>query len=126
MQFTTTSSIYEQIVDYVAVRILKKEWTGGDRLPSVRDLSVRLEVNPNTVQRSYSRLQDQGLIVNQRGVGYFVADNAFDRARTSRRDRFERIEIPRISREMNLLNIDIEAMGAMVRAYRSGTEESTQ
>jgi len=125
MNFTTHVSIYEQIVDYVSGKILEREWSGGDRIPSVRDLAVRLEVNPNTVQRSYSQLQERGLVINQRGVGYFVADDAYLRARASRRERFERVDVPRIAREMELLQIDIDEMGRMVRAYRDGKGETT-
>lgn len=51
----------------------------GARLPSVREYAVAVEVNANTVMRTYTWLQEQGLIYNKRGIGYFVSPDAVDR-----------------------------------------------
>ncbi len=66
MQFRESQAIYLQIADYVCERILLKEWKPGERVPSVRELAVQLEVNLNTVMRSYDFLQQQEIIQNQR------------------------------------------------------------
>ncbi|HEV3326742.1 MAG TPA: GntR family transcriptional regulator, partial [Puia sp.] len=73
MQFRESQAIYLQIADYVCERILLKEWPPGDRVPSVRELAVLLEVNPNTVMRTYEFLQQQAILFNQRGIGFFAA-----------------------------------------------------
>lgn len=103
MRFESGRSIYQQIVEYVQDRILRGEWDDEARLPAVRELAVQLGVNPNTVQRSYSTLQDDGLIYNQRGVGYFVAAGARERSRERRRNRFESETLPRIFETMEMI-----------------------
>lgn len=104
MRFDTGRSIYEQIVDHAVENILTGAWKPQMRVPSVRELAVELEVNPNTVQRSYARLQDLGLLFNQRGVGYFVAPEAPARAREQRTAEFERVELPAVFRTMQLID----------------------
>ena len=73
MEFRETQSIYLQIADYVCEKILLKEWPPGERIPSVRELAIQLEVNPNTVMRTYEFLQNESIIFNQRGIGFFAA-----------------------------------------------------
>jgi DNA-binding transcriptional regulator YhcF (GntR family) len=80
MQFRETVSIYLQIADYICERILLREWKVDERIPSVRELAMQLEVNPNTVMRTYEFLQQQNIIYNQRGIGYFVAADAIRNA----------------------------------------------
>ena len=76
MQFRETVSIYLQIADYICERILLKQWKVDERIPSVRELAMQLEVNPNTVMRTYDFMQQQSIIYNQRGIGYFVSPDA--------------------------------------------------
>lgn len=124
MYFEQTRSIYEQIGDFVTDRILRRVWQPDERLPSVRDLAVDLGVNPNTVQRSYSRLQDRGLIYNQRGVGYFVAPEGAVRARQARRERFESELLPQVFETMELLGLtpsDIEEAWRERRSKKEGS-----
>ena len=59
MQFKDSQSIYLQIADYVCEKILLGEWKAEERIPSVRELAVQLEVNPNTVMRTFDFLQQQ-------------------------------------------------------------------
>jgi len=107
MRFRDGQAIHEQIVDYVVEEILAGRWEEEHRLPSVREMAVELGVNPNTVQRSYGRLQDLELIYNQRGIGHFIAPEAPRRARDLRRDRFEREMLPTLFREMKSLDLGI-------------------
>lgn len=62
-------------MNYLKKRIVAGEIKGADKLPSVRDLSSKLKVNPNTVQRSYQELEREGLVFTQRGMGTFVIDD---------------------------------------------------
>jgi DNA-binding transcriptional regulator YhcF (GntR family) len=57
MQFRESNAIYLQIADYICERILLQQWKAGERIPAVRELAVQLEVNPNTVMRTYEFLQ---------------------------------------------------------------------
>ncbi len=75
MRFDENLPIYLQIMDYIKLKIIKKELVEGSKLPSVRDLSTELKVNPNTIQRSYQELEREGLVYSQRGMGTFVSQD---------------------------------------------------
>ncbi|MEX2443437.1 MAG: GntR family transcriptional regulator [Alkalispirochaeta sp.] len=120
MRFEQGRSIYEQIVEYIQNQVLTGERHPGDRLPSVRELAVELGVNPNTVQRSYSRLQESGLIYNQRGVGYFVAENAGPQTRYLRRREFETETLPRVFETMEAVGFTAEELRDAWEAWRKG------
>ena len=68
--------VYEQIIkqaeDYVSNGLLRS----GDKIPSVRNLSVTLSVNPNTIQKAYSELDLRGIIFSVPGKGCFITENA--------------------------------------------------
>ncbi len=112
MQFSEPKGIYRQIADQMRERILRREWSAGQRIPSIRELAVELGVNPNTVARSYQTLVDGRLIANRRGLGYFVAEDAAERALAEMREAFLRDEMPRIVRTMRLLGIGPEEISA--------------
>jgi GntR family transcriptional regulator len=66
--------IYIQIVEQISEAIAKGELSSGDRLPAVRKLAGELVVNPNTVARAYSILEQSGLLTTKTGSGTFVTD----------------------------------------------------
>ena len=73
MQFNTSrEAIYLQIVDFVCEKILLGEYQPEEKLPSVRELAIQLEVNPNTVMRAYEVLKQQQIIHDRRGTGFFL------------------------------------------------------
>src|SRR6185312_5528196 len=108
MEFKETPAIYIQIAQYVCEQILLKKWKLGDKLVSIRDLAVIMEVNPNTVQRAYDFLQQRNIIVNKRGIGYFIEDDAMERILSFRREQFIENELPVFMRNIYLLNIDFK------------------
>lgn len=110
MQFRESQAIYLQIADYVCERILLKEWKSEERIPSVRELAVQLEVNPNTVMRTFEFLQQQEIIYNQRGIGYFVAPTAFKNAQQYRRNEFTEKDLPQVFRNMFLLGMEMDEL----------------
>lgn len=77
MEFKINSKepIYTQIIRYLKKGIVKGDLKGGDRILSVRECASELKVNPNTIQRAYAQLEDEGLIYTQRGIGKFVVEN---------------------------------------------------
>ena len=107
MEFTQPQAIYLQIGDYICDNILRGRWRGGDRIPSIRELAVDVQVNPNTVIRTYAYLQDQGIIYNRRGIGYFVADRAYRQARELKRRSFVDRDLPQLFRTMDLLGLEL-------------------
>ncbi|MCX5772504.1 MAG: GntR family transcriptional regulator [Candidatus Hydrogenedentes bacterium] len=65
-------AVYVQIENHVQFAIASGRLKPGDRLPSVRELSERLGVNPNTVAKSYRDLEVMGLLYTRRGMGVFI------------------------------------------------------
>ncbi|OPZ48173.1 MAG: HTH-type transcriptional repressor YtrA [Bacteroidetes bacterium ADurb.BinA104] len=106
MEFNQNKPIYLQIADGILEKILSSELKEGDRILSVRELGAELGVNPNTVMRSYEKLTLDGIIYNQRGIGYFVADGARSAALKNSRADFLENELPQILRRMELLGLD--------------------
>ena len=66
--------IYEQITERFRMLIYQGALPAGSRLPSVRQLAMELSINPNTIQRAYMTLEQEGLIYPVRGKGNFVAE----------------------------------------------------
>lgn len=107
MEFKNNKAIYLQIADYVCENILRKVWVRNEKISSIRDIATELEVNPNTVTRSYSYLEELGIIKMQRGVGYFVAENALSVIVNLKKQAFFNDELPALFRMMKLMNIGI-------------------
>ena len=103
MNFKQDRAIYLQIADYITENILSGIWKENDRIPSVRDLAVSIEVNPNTVVRTYNYLQEKGIIYNQRGIGYFIAENALKKTQLLEREIFFNEQLPQVFKTMELL-----------------------
>lgn len=122
MQFNEPRSIYLQIADQIRDRILQGEWEAGERIPSIRELAIELGVNPNTVTRSYQALLDWGIVANQRGRGYFVSDEAAERALKAMREEFLRDELPKVVRAMQMLDIGTDELAEYL-AQHDGVEE---
>ena len=122
MDFRSPPTIYEQIADLIGERILRRAWKEGDRVPSVRDLAAELQVNPNTVMRAYTALQEQGIIANQRGVGYFVGPDSRVRVLAVRRAEFLRQELPRLLQTLELLEIRPDELQSLVSPPAPGRD----
>lgn len=103
MNFSEDRPIYLQIVDHFCSQILNNKWTPDERIPSVRDIAVTLEVNPNTAIRAFHYLQDKDVLYNQRGVGYFVSDDAYDKVIKLKRKEFIDYKLPVMFRDMKQL-----------------------
>ena len=79
MNFKESKAIYLQIADRICDEILLGQYPEEERVPSVREYAAIVEVNANTVMRSYERLAQRGHIYNRRGIGFFVAADARQR-----------------------------------------------
>lgn len=117
MNFKENKAIYLQISDYVFERILLNQWPAEEKIPSVRELAAKLEVNPNTVARTYERLQTMEIVYNRRGIGIFVASDARDKIKALRRTEFLQGELPEVFRSMYLLNIDLATFETLYKAF---------
>lgn len=84
--------ICPQLCEHMSVLIASGEYKPHDKLPSVRDMAISAGVNPNTVQRAYETLEQQGLIYTMRGSGRFVADDVSVSKQSVKTLRFEKTE----------------------------------
>jgi len=75
-KFEQGTSIYIQIIQKIKADIVSGKIKGGDKMPSVRELSENFKVNPNTVQRVFFELEREGITYSQRGIGTFVSEGA--------------------------------------------------
>lgn len=105
MEFKKSLSIFEQIGMSVQENIISNAWKEGERIPSVRDFATNIQVNPNTVMRSYTLLQDQGILENRRGIGFFVANGARERSLLTRKEQFAEDFLPELFVAMDQLGI---------------------
>ncbi len=108
MQFNKDLPIYLQIKEIIYNAILAGEYKNGDRIPSIRDMAMNLEVNPNTVTRTYGLLQDEGIIDNQRGIGYFTSPDATILVSNKKKEEFLKHDVPLFFQTMEKLHLKLE------------------
>lgn len=125
MEFNDTQAIYLQIADYICEQILLEYWPVEERIPSVRDLASTVEVNPNTVVRTYDFLQQKEIIYNKRGIGYFASSEAPARIRVYRKERFLETELPEFFRTLYLLDISVEEIRERYQTFVAETFPTT-
>lgn len=107
MIFNNDKAIYIQMADRLCDDILAGTYSDDDRVPSVREYAVSLEVNTNTAVKAYDQLARDGIIYNRRGLGYFVTPGARDSIMQARRKAFLDTTLPSLFRDMRLLGIGI-------------------
>ena len=110
MEFDNNKPIYIQIADNISDRILSGELKQGSRIPSVREWGAGIGVNPNTVARSYELLSNRGVIYNQRGIGFFVADDAQETIQCAERKKFIEEEFPAFRTRAELLGVNLKEL----------------
>lgn len=117
MHFHSNKAIYIQIADLICEKILSETFKEEERIPSVRELAIDLEVNPNTVMRTYEYLQDLDIISNKRGVGFFVNTDSIERVTTYLRKEFMEQELPNLFKNMKILAINISEIDKLYQQY---------
>ena len=121
MDFAGNPPIYLQISDYICESILNRKWKGEDRIPSIRELAVTIEVNPNTVMHAYQYLQDKEIIYNQRGIGFFISEDAYRRIKEMKKEEFVEQELPRLFKMMKLLDMDMKDLETYYKEFDVNT-----
>lgn len=117
MDFNANKAIYVQIAEHVCEQIMLGAWKEDEKLPSVRDLAVQLEVNPNTVMRTYDFLQQKQIIANKRGVGFFITAESLAQVKDYRKSIFLENELPQVFRNIYLLDIGLEEFKARYQSF---------
>jgi len=75
-EFDTSQPIYLQLQQRICRQIVRGELKPGDKLPAVRQMAAQVGVNPNTMQRVYAGLEQEGIVSVRRGEGSFVTEDA--------------------------------------------------
>lgn len=119
MEFTDNEAIYLQIASYAGEQVLRQQWPPDQKIPSVRELAAELQVNPNTVMRTYELLQSQGVVYNRRGLGLFVAPAGAAQVRAHRRERFLQHELPAFFNTISLLDISLAELAQRYEAFKT-------
>ena len=117
MNFKESKAIYLQIADRICDEVLLGQYREEERIPSVREYAAVVEVNANTVMRSYDYLQSQEVIYNKRGIGYSVASGARALILSLRKEYFLIEEVDYFFKQMYTLGISAEDMSAMYREF---------
>ncbi|MFA7502549.1 MAG: GntR family transcriptional regulator [Anaerovoracaceae bacterium] len=104
LDLKSRTSIYEQIVDNIKELILSGVLRAEDKLPSVRELSKTLTVNPNTTQKAYRELEYQGFVYTVSGLGTFVAERVAEKIDPKRLEELKE-EAGRLVRELLFLGL---------------------
>ena len=116
--FKQDRAIYLQIAERICDEILAGKYNADDRIPSVRELAVLLEVNTNTVVKTYDLLQQWEIIYTKRGLGYFVTENALQKIRSTKGKKFMNENLPELFRQMELLDIFIDTISNKWKEYK--------
>ncbi|ACT02560.1 GntR family transcriptional regulator [Paenibacillus sp. JDR-2] len=98
--FDNNMPIYIQIMNYVKKQIITGRLNPGDKIESVRDLALELQINPNTIQRTFQELEREGIVETRRGLGRFVT-----------------------SRESTIMQIKKEMAGELLERFVQGMRE---
>lgn len=121
MTFSSDKAIYLQIADRLSDEILAGTYQEDDRIPSVREYAVLLEVNTNTAVKAYDELARENIIYNKRGLGYFVSPGAREQILAERKHQFMQQRLPDMFRQMKLLSIGMDEIN---EAWRNFSEQA--
>lgn len=117
MKFDENKAIYIQIANRICDEVLVGKYKEDERIPSVREYAALVEVNANTVMRSFDYLQSRGIIYNKRGIGYFVSLEAKNVIIKGRKEQFLNEEIDYFFNQANSLGITGNELLTMYEDY---------
>ena len=112
--------VYEQIIKQVEEQVLTGILKEGDKLPSVRSLSVKLSINPNTIQKAYTELDTRQLIITVPGKGSFISEKAIEVVGANSREKMT--ELNKIIRELALAGVTKEEIINNIEEVFNNTE----
>ena len=115
--------LFLQIKAWIEDHILRDEWQSGSQLPSVRELSAKFGVNPNTIARTYERLTLDGTVRSARGVGFFVAQEAKSAIIKQRKEEFYNEQMPAFIQQMQLLGITPDEIQEQYNKFLSNEDK---
>ena len=118
MDFKNGQPIYIQIAERLCDELLAGTYPTESRIPGVREYSALLEVNVNTIVKTFDYLARQGIIYPKRGMGYFVSTDAQTIILKERKQRFIDEVLPNFFKQLMQLNIPMEVVDRAFSAYQ--------
>ena len=112
--------VYDQIIKQVEEQVLTGILKEGDKLTSVRSLSVKLSINPNTIQKAYTELDRRQLIITVPGKGSFISEKAIEVVGANSREKMT--ELNKIIRELALAGVTKEEIINNIEEVFNNTE----
>ncbi|MBB6023473.1 GntR family transcriptional regulator [Paenibacillus sp. JGP012] len=100
IEFDNNLPIYLQIMQYIKRQIVTGTLKAGDKIPSVRELAAELQINPNTIQRTFQELEREEVVETKRGLGRYVT-----------------------SEEWKIMQIKKEMAGELLERFLTGMQE---
>lgn len=111
--------LYEQLVEQLRRQLILGGMEAGAAMPSVRQLATELGINPNTIQKAYRRMEEEGMIISVPGRGSFVSDDLADMLKRQRAEQLEQTrQMINLCREMGLPKNTIDEVVETV--YKEG------
>ncbi|MBR1474773.1 MAG: GntR family transcriptional regulator [Muribaculaceae bacterium] len=117
MNFKDNKAIYLQIADRIGDDVLSGKLAVEAKIPSVREMAAQIEVNANTVARTYEYLQQSGIIYTKRGLGYYVAPDARDTIVRMRREQLMQGEMDYFLGQLKAVGISPADLAKLYQAY---------
>lgn len=90
MLFNENEPIYIQVYNHILIQIATGKYPVGEKIPSVRELSINLKINPNTISKALKELENLNIIYAKRGIGNFVSEDE-DKIRSLKEDILKKI-----------------------------------
>lgn len=113
--FDEKSPIYIQIAKHIKMKIISQEIKSGDQLPTVRELAEEAGVNPNTMQRAFSELEQEGMVFSKRTSGRFVTED--EKLIKQKRHELATEEIQSFVQNMHHIGFDTSDIIAVLESY---------
>ena len=113
--FAAKSPIYIQIAKHIKMKIISQEIKSGDQLPTVRELAEEAGVNPNTMQRAFSELEQEGMVFSKRTSGRFVTED--EKLIKQKRHELATEELQSFVQNMHHIGFDTSDIIAVLESY---------
>lgn len=121
VDFRSRVPIYEQLVDNIKMMIIQKVLKKDEKLPSVRKMAQEITINPNTIQKAYRELENEGYIYSVPGKGSFVSDTKY--TVSSQKVELLAEELEGIVKELIYLGVSVKRINSMVEEVETGMKE---
>ncbi len=102
--------IFRQLKEKVIELIIDGEVSGGEAVPSVRQVAADYQINPLTVSKAYQELVDESILEKRRGLGMFVTETARQQLIESEKKHFLEVEWPKILERIERLGMSLESL----------------